>query len=75
MLIIYGGSKETVKKQLKCKHEWHGPCMGDLARYNKCLKCFCIEYDLANEKAYFDAIKDREYARELREECLQSHRL
>lgn len=58
-MIIYGGAKKTVEKQLTCKHDWHGPCMGDIARFYKCTKCYCIDYDLKNEKAYFEAAEQR----------------
>jgi hypothetical protein len=58
-MIIYGGGRETVEKQLKCEHEWHGPCIDDIARFNKCLKCFCVDYDLTSEKAYFEAVKEQ----------------
>lgn len=55
-IILYGGAKLTVLKQLDCEHKWHGPCMDDISRYNKCLKCFCIERDLQSEAAYFEAV-------------------
>jgi hypothetical protein len=54
-IIIYGGARETVEKQLKCDHDWHGPNMDPISRYMKCLKCFCIERDLLNEAEYFKA--------------------
>lgn len=44
-MIIYGGSKEQVEKQLECEHEWNGPCMDDKYRYFKCKKCFCVDRD------------------------------
>lgn len=57
-IVLYGGAKETVLKQLGCEHTWHGPCMDTISRYNKCLKCFCIERDLDSEAAYFAAAKN-----------------
>ena len=48
--ILYCGPEEIVKKQLNCKHVWHGPCIDDIARYNACVKCFCIEYDCTWEQ-------------------------
>lgn len=57
-VVLYGGAKLTVLKQLGCEHEWHGPCMDAISRYNKCLNCFCVERDLASEAAYFEAAKN-----------------
>lgn len=54
-ILLYGGAKLTVLKQLGCDHQWHGPCRDDISRYFKCLKCFCIERDLDSEAAYFEA--------------------
>lgn len=56
-VVIYGGARATVEKQLSCSHEWHGPCMDQVSRYNKCVKCFVIERDLQSEQAYFQAEK------------------
>lgn len=56
-IVIYGGAKATVEKQLKCKHDWHGPCMDVVARYNKCTKCFVVEFDLPSEAAYYEAVE------------------
>lgn len=57
-MIIYGGIHSTVSKQMKCSHDWHGPCMGTVARFYKCKKCFVIDYDLLDneesEKKVFD---------------------
>jgi len=47
-LVMFGGCKETVRKQLFCEHDWQGPCMGRIARYFKCDKCFAVEFDLPN---------------------------
>jgi len=57
-MIIYGGSKDTVKKQLKCKHNWHGPCMDSISRYYKCIVCFCLDRDCADEKDYHRLVKE-----------------
>ena len=67
-IIIYGGAKKTVTKQLKCRHDWHGPCMDDIARFNKCLECYCIEYDLPTEQAYFKAVEESNKARNDRDD-------
>ena len=56
-IILYGGARETVLRQLECAHQWHGPCMDSVSRYNKCLKCFCIERDLETEAEYWEAAK------------------
>lgn len=45
-IIIYGGSLEEVQRQKECKHDWHGPCIDDISRYNKCKICFCVERDM-----------------------------
>lgn len=58
-IILYGGTRETVLKQLACKeHDWHGPGIDRISRYNKCTKCFAIERDLSTEKDYFKAVAD-----------------
>ncbi len=73
-IIIYGGSKETVKTQLECKHDWYGPCIDDVARFYKCLRCFCMDYDLADEKAYYQTVADRAaYHEECRKEWLNAN--
>lgn len=57
-IILYGGTGPTVKRQLECAHQWHGPCMDKVSRYFKCLKCFCLERDLKDEKAYWAAERE-----------------
>lgn len=57
-IILYGGARETVVLQLVCVHEWHGPCIDRLSRYNKCLKCFCLERDFQSEAEYREAEKE-----------------
>jgi len=59
-IVLYGGTRETVVKQLECEHQWHGPCMDRISRYNKCLKCFCLERDLQSEQEYWEAKKASE---------------
>lgn len=54
--ILYGGSEEVVKKQLKCNHEWEGPGIDEINRFYKCSKCFCIEYD-CSWKVYLETIE------------------
>jgi hypothetical protein len=58
--IIYGGDKSTVEKQLKCDHDWHGPCIDNLSRYFKCTKCFCMDRDLNNFDEYTKAVVEEE---------------
>ena len=48
--ILYRGSEDIVKKQLSCSHNWYGPCIDEIARYYKCLKCFCLKYDCTWEE-------------------------
>ena len=66
-MIIYGGSKKTVQKQLDCEHDWYGPCMDYIARYLKCKNCYCIDYDIGSEEAYYDAVREHENGREISE--------
>ncbi len=47
-IILYGGDRPLVEKQLACPHRWGGCCMDDISRYNKCLDCFAIERDLTS---------------------------
>lgn len=54
-IMIYGGTKRQIEKQLTCDHKWHGPCMDNMSRYNKCLKCFCIERNMS-EQEYYESI-------------------
>lgn len=62
-IILYGGARETVLKQLECAHEWHGPCMDRVSRYFKCLKCFCLDRDFQSEKEWLKAEKEAETRR------------
>jgi hypothetical protein len=57
-IILFGGIRETVLRQLECVHEWHGPCIDRVSRYNKCLKCFCLERDFQTEAEYWKAEKE-----------------
>jgi len=57
-IILYGGDREQVEKQLKCGHDWHGPCMDCISRYYKCKKCFCIERDLNTLEEYHERIRE-----------------
>lgn len=58
--ILYGGDIATVKKQLACVHEWHGPCLDNISRYFKCVKCFCLDRDLSDFAAFTEASKEEE---------------
>jgi hypothetical protein len=49
-MFEYGGTSEEVKKQLKCSHDWHGPCLDEISRYYKCRKCFCLMRDMSEEE-------------------------
>ena len=51
--ILYGGTRQTVEKQLQCTHKWHGPCIDDVSRYYKCTECFVIERD-CTEKEFWE---------------------
>ena len=55
-VIIYGGTKSQIKKQLSCKHRWYDPCIDDMGRYTKCVKCFCLNRDLKSQKEYEEDI-------------------
>jgi len=54
-VIIYGGTKKQIEKQLSCNHNWNGPCMDNISRYSKCTKCYCIMRDMS-EKEYYETI-------------------
>lgn len=48
-VIQYGGTKEIILRQLGCDHEdkhLHGPCIDDVSRYYKCLKCSVLIRDM-----------------------------
>jgi len=49
-IIIYGGTKKQIERQLACHHNWHGPCMDDRSKYNLCIKCLTYERDLTYEE-------------------------
>lgn len=51
-IILYGGTREQVEKQLVCDHDWHGACIDPISRYYKCAKCFTIERDCTLEEYY-----------------------
>lgn len=51
-IIIYGGDKSIVEKQLYCHHDWHGPCIDDRKRYFKCKKCFALDVDCSSYEEY-----------------------
>lgn len=58
-IILFGGTRETVLKQLECKeHDWHGPGIDRISRYFKCVKCFCIQRDLLTEEDYFKSRRE-----------------
>jgi len=59
-LIMYGGDRNQVLKQLACNHYWHGPCMDRISRYYKCTKCYCIQRDVDSLKEYYE-VEAREY--------------
>ena len=56
-MIFYGGDDLRVRQQLECEHEWHGPCRDDLSRYNKCLKCYCMDRDISSIDEYWQESK------------------
>lgn len=53
MVIIYGGTYTQVMEQMTCDHDWHGPCMDEISRYNKCTKCLCLGRDCVDEQDYY----------------------
>jgi len=57
-VILYGGDRSLVEKQLACPHRWHGPCMDRISRYNKCLDCFAIERDLASWEEFMGVSRE-----------------
>lgn len=66
--VLYGGSKETIINQLICKHDdWYGPCIDSIGRYYKCLKCFCLKYDLT-QKEYYKIIRKDSYIKKRAED-------
>ena len=67
-IIIFGGSKNQIKQQAKCKHKWHGPCIDNISRYDKCLICFCLQRDINSEEEYDRKVKESaEYERKTTE--------
>ena len=61
-MIIYGDSKETVKKQLDCKHSFVGPFIDEKFRWYTCSKCFVCNFDVSSEQEYYNRLKsDHEY--------------
>ena len=56
-MLIYGGSKETVEKQLKCEHKsMLGPFIDKYFRYYKCKDCFVCNFDVNSEKEYYETL-------------------
>lgn len=51
-VILYGGTKKQIEKQLSCNHHWHGPCIDDTSRYHKCTRCFCLLRNMSEEEYY-----------------------
>jgi hypothetical protein len=51
-MIIYGGTNAQIEQQLTCDHDWHGPCLDGVSRYNKCTKCFCLDRDCQSREEY-----------------------
>lgn len=62
MTIIYGGGEETVRKQLACDHDWHGPCVDKISRYSKCRACFVLNRD-CSESEYYSRLTDASQAK------------
>lgn len=59
-MIIYGGTEEQVKNQLKCDHNWHGPCIDSISRYFKCRECFCLDRDCSSKEEYLKLVEESE---------------
>ncbi len=58
-MIIYVGTKETIKKQLDCKHSLVGPCMDKYFRYNECIKCSVRNYDIRTEEQFYKTLTEK----------------
>lgn len=67
LMIIYGGTKEIVEKQLACEHNWTDVCIDEIGRYNKCTICFCLVRDFISWEQY---LRERQCIRENIEEGL-----
>jgi len=84
-MIIYGGTKEQIKKALACEHQWGEPCMDDRYRYVKCLKCYCVDRDTNEEvedpvaehldkfvRRHFEVLSQLELISERRKDALRT---
>lgn len=56
-MIIFGGTEERIRQQLKCNHDWYGPCIDLISRYYKCKICFCLDRD-CTEEDYYESMKE-----------------
>lgn len=84
-MIIYGGSKEQVEKQLVCEHQWYERIRGfDEHQYRRCLKCDCVDRDEDDCKEYeadkyfdglakrhFEVLRELKFARERRADAVR----
>lgn len=59
-MILYGGPKEVVVKQLECDHNWHGACIDGISRYFMCLECFALDRDLKTTQEWREAVRASE---------------
>ena len=57
-MILYGGPKEVVLKQLECSHEWYGPCIDNVSRFFKCSECFALDRDLKTTEEWEEAERE-----------------
>jgi hypothetical protein len=57
-IVLYGGTHETVTKQLNCLHNWVGPSIDAISRYYKCEKCLAIWRDIT-EREFYKIVKGR----------------
>lgn len=50
-MIIYGGPKKAVLKQMDCDHDFQGPYVHSLyGRHYTCTKCNCYDCDLTEQE-------------------------
>ena len=59
-MIIYGGNKEIINKQLSCSHShnWTGPYIDKISRYWSCSKCYCHDRDIGTYEQYSQEINE-----------------
>jgi len=82
-MIVYGGTREQIDKQLQCTHYWVGPCFDVQHKYHKCLRCYCVyceenssDKDRVNQqfdgfvRRYFELLHELEAVRSSRSQAM-----